>query len=237
MSCYISKNKPMKSFFRMNRILIQLLFTSAILVFVSACQEEERELIIPEENNAIPRESDLGKLIEQVTLHDGSFDDIIDETHCFSINLPYSIFLNGEIREIGSINDYELIDGTEDIVINFPVTINLANHKQVFITSIEQFEELKLTCMPEDSDIECIDFKYPLTLLLFNSTTNEIHSRVVNHDAEWYLFIDDLSEEVLMSIKYPVILETFSGRLIEVTHNTMLFNEILEWARSCNEMD
>lgn len=221
----------------MNKILIQLLFNSAILVFVSACQEEERELIIPEENNAIPRESDLGKLIEQVTLHDGSFDDIVDETHCFSINLPYSIFLNGEIREISSINDYELIEGTDDIAINFPVTINLANHKQVFVTTIEQFEELKLTCMPEDPDIECIDFKYPLTLLLFNSATNEIQSRIMNHDAEWYQFIDDLSEEVLMSIKYPVTLETFSGQSIEVTHNTLLLNEIIEWARSCDEMD
>ena len=221
----------------MNKILILLLSTSAILVFVIACQEEERELILPEENNAIPRESDLGKLIEQVTLHDGSFDDIVDETHCFSINLPYSIFLNGEIREISSINDYELIEGTDDIAINFPVTINLANHEQVFVTTIEQFEGLKLTCMPEDADIECIDFKYPLTILLFNSATNEIQSRVMNHDAEWYRFMDDLNAEVLMSIKYPVTLETFSGQLMEVTHNTVLLEEILEWARSCDEMD
>ncbi|RZS99991.1 hypothetical protein [Aquimarina brevivitae] len=223
--------------------MCRIFFVSFLMCAVSSiflsCQDEEEEQIssIPEETNAIKENSELSKLMQKVTLHDGSFDDIVDESNCFSINIPYTIFRNGESVAINSVADYNSLTAIDDIAIVFPITINLANHKQVFVNNSQSLEELKVQCTEDDSDIECIDFEYPITLLLFNPNTNDILSREIDHDAALFQYMTEKDPEILMSIKYPIQLRAHTGQIVEISHNTDLEEQITLWANSCDEMD
>ncbi len=202
-----------------------------------SCQEEEREFIDPNEDNTIPRNSQLASLMKNVVTHDGSFDDVVDKGNCFSINLPYTIVLNDKEFEIKQILDYQEITDTDQIEIKFPITITTSNHIEEKVQSDDELKTFIDSCTTNDDDIECIDFVYPILLSTFNSNSNQLNTIEVVHDSQLFTLMNATDAEVSMSIQYPIDLRLHDGSDTDVNHNTDLMNKILEVASSCDEND
>ncbi len=218
----------------MKKICCLLIF--GMLLFVS-CQEEEREIIDPNIDDTIPKDSQLAKLMKNVVTHDGSFDDIVDSGHCFSINLPYTIIRNGNNVTIQNANQYQSLTMTDVLEIQFPITITLFDHTEVVIQNINGLKGYADDCMPIDDDIECIDFVYPMQLSVFDVSTNRFSTVDVGHDSQMFIFMSDLDDNTKVSINYPIGLVTHNGQNISAQHNSGLLEIILDTASACEEND
>ena len=56
----------------------------------------------------------------------------------------------------------------------YPIVITLSDYTDVTIENKAQFEEYKAECKEDDDDIECVDFKYPLSYSVFNRKENTV---------------------------------------------------------------
>ncbi len=207
------------------------------MILLSSCQKEEREFIDPNTDNTIPRDSQLAKLMKNVVIHDGSFDDIIDQGNCFSINLPYSVVLNKEVFTITKLDDYASILVSDVVEIQFPIRITLADHTERAVANDAELKTFTKDCMANDDDIECIDFKYPILLSTFDSVTNQLKTLEVNHDAQMFEFMSNVKNTVSVSINYPIDLLLHNGQSIDAQHNSELLSAITEVSNACDEND
>ncbi len=208
-----------------------------IVLWGSACQEEEREFIDASVDTSIPKDSQLSKLMQRIVLHDGSFDDVVDGSNCFSINYPYTIQHNEEVRVITDREAYETLVPTDPITIEFPITVTLDTHSEVIVNDKAALRALSDRCNRIDEDIECIDFVYPMELSVFTTTTNRLTTETVQHDAELYQFMEGRTSNTVMSMKYPIQLHNHSDTRVTATHNEELLTIILNIENACNEND
>lgn len=226
------------------------LIVVALLFVMGSCQEEE---II--QNNGTNNEdvvaanSKVADLIRKTTLKDGSNDNIIDSANCLSVALPVTVVVNGEEIVIDSQEDFELIedifdesDDDEDLLeIIFPITVVLSNFSEITISNQDEFEDLADDCNgenEEDEDIECIDFVYPITVNVFNTLTEVNDELTINNDKEFFNLIDDLEDNEVVTIVFPVSLTLSDGSLVEANSLELLEN-LLDDAKDddCDEDD
>ncbi|WP_298318591.1 hypothetical protein [uncultured Aquimarina sp.] len=206
--------------------------------FMISCQEEERELIDPTLDNTIPKDSQLARLMRNIVTHDGSYDDLVDGGNCYSINLPYSIIRNmTEEIVIDQIEDYNRLNQSDDIKIQFPITVTRDNHLEEIIENDIELQLLANSCELQDDDIECVDFVYPFRFATFNSNNSVINTVEVLHDAQVFGFMENLDENTLVAINYPIRLLLSNGEYLDATHNDELLSRILAFETSCEEND
>ncbi|MFD2565078.1 hypothetical protein [Aquimarina rubra] len=218
--------------FYMFRVIMSVMF------LMISCQEEERELIDPTLDNTIAKDSQLAELMRNIVTHDGSYDDIVDGGNCYSINLPYTITRNStEVIIINQIEDYNQLNQSDDIQIQFPVTITRDNHAEEIIDNDIELQLIADSCMVQDDDIECVDFVYPIVFATFNSSNNVINTVEVLHDAQVFGFMENLDENTVVSINYPIALRISTGELLDAGHNEELLSRILAFETSCEEND
>ncbi|MHA7058556.1 hypothetical protein ACWGOQ_0015135 [Aquimarina sp. M1] len=208
------------------------------MIFMISCQQEEREFIDPTLDNTIPKNSQLAELMKNIVTHDGSYDDVVDGGNCYSINLPYTIILNAtETISIDRIEDYDQLQQSDNIQIQYPVTITHDNHVEEIIEDDLTLQSLANSCVVQDDDIECVDFVYPMVFATFNSNNNIINTIEVIHDAQVFGFMENLEENTAVAINYPVNLLLSDGTLLETRHNEELLSGILAFETSCEEND
>lgn len=213
------------------------LFNFMLLIVLMSCQKEEQEVIDPNIDNTIPQNSRLAGLMRNIVTHDGSYDDIVDGGNCFSINLPYSITRNAQLLIIDSIEDYELLNDSDNIQIQFPIMITKADHVVEIIENQDDLNTLANTCEIHDEDIECVDFVYPFIFATFDSNNNIIDTTEMLHDAQVFGFMGSLNVNTVVSINYPIQLLLSNGEFLEVMHNTDLLSGIEAFEQSCEEND
>jgi len=122
-------------------VLILFLFMLGI-----SCQQEESEIITPDNEEVIEVNSNLGSLLLQTSSNDGFQDDLLDNASCIEIKLPVSVTVNGELIIINTLNDISLVeeniaslDNDNDIIeISFPITIILSDYTEVVVTNEEE---------------------------------------------------------------------------------------------------
>ena len=233
----------MKKFFKYSvystLLILALAFTS--------CQEEFEPLPGPDEQETIMASSSTAKLIENAASRDGSFDNIVDGASCIDIRFPYSVRVNGVDLTIESEEGLQLIEDIFDEIeddenlleIIFPVTVTLSDYAELTINSLDELRELAEECKEggDDDDIECIDFKYPITLYTFDVNEVVTGNVVVESDEDLRKFFAGLDEDDLISIEFPVTLINFDGTEIVVDSNAELANAIELAKETCDEDD
>lgn len=216
----------MLSNYKITSFLIFLLFVIGV-----SCQQEESEIITPDNEEVIDANSNVALLLLQTTLNDGSQDDILDNASCIEINLPVSVTINNELIVINTENDITLVeenidafDTDDDIVeISFPITITLSNHSLVPVTSEEELLQYVINCFGENI-ISCVDFQYPISFSIFNSDFQNADVVTINRDEAMYEFIVSIGDDaaIIASLNYPVVLIYENGNTIEINSNTAL---------------
>ncbi|WP_299440208.1 hypothetical protein [uncultured Aquimarina sp.] len=206
--------------------------------FMVSCQQEEREVINPNDDNTIPKNSQLAQLMKNIVTHDGSYDDLVDGGNCYSINLPYTIVLNmTDELVIDQLDDYDRLSQSDDIQIQFPVTVTLDNHVEEIIENETELQSLADSCEIMDDDIECVDFVYPFRFATYDANSNIINTTEVIHDAQVYGFMENLNENTVVAINYPIRVLINNGEYFEIRHNDELLSRILTFETSCEEND
>jgi len=232
-----------------NHSLSKLLFLPLIVLMTfSSCQDEVVDITEPNDQEVLTANSTLANLIQNTSLKDGSFDNIIDNANCISINLPVTIIVNGIEITIDSEDDLAIIEtiydqfssDVDDIEIVFPITIKLNDFTEVTINDLGELEGFVADCAGEnedDDDIECIDFQYPVSISVFNTAFEVINTVTINSDEELYDFIEDLEGGLLAGINFPVTMIKADGSTIVVNNNDELQAAIEAAKDTCDEDD
>ncbi len=213
------------------------IFFSSVLLMIS-CQQEEREVIDPTLDTTISKDSQLAQLMKNVVTHDGSYDNLVDGSNCFSINLPYTIILNSTDQiTIDHVSDYSQLSQSDTIEIQFPIIITRDNYEEEFVEDISELQSLADGCELTDDDIECVDFVYPFRFQTFDPDTNNMNTTEVAHDAQVFEFMNNIDQNTAVSISYPIQLILSNGEHLDAGHNEELVAGILSFEMSCDEND
>lgn len=220
----------------------------ALLMFMS-CQEEVVDITEPNETEALVANSTLTALVSSTSKMDGSKDNIIDKASCLSIQLPVTVVVNGLEIIIDSEEDYKVIEtifnefeeDDDHLEIIFPITIITENHDDIVINNADELEAFIEECKGEnepDDDIECIDFRYPISFSVYNGDFEVIDVITIDNDRQLHRFIKRVKEgDVFASLNFPVTMVLADGTEIVVNNNEELQVTIEEAKDACNEDD
>lgn len=225
-----------------------LLITFFALLFLTSCQDEVIEIIDPNEQETIVPGSRLANLMRSATSNDGSYDNILDDSDCFSIELPVTIIVNGititieEAEDLDELEDLleELSDNEDFLDFIFPFTIILNDYTEIVIENQDQLEILISQCDDDNDVIECVDFQYPISFSVFNTEFQVIDTIVIESDQELYVFLESLEDEnsaLLISLNFPVTLLYANGETLQVNNNQELSDAIEAAEEDCDDDD
>ncbi len=227
-----------------------LILTFFALIALTSCQNEVTEVSQPDQEKVIAPNSPLASLMRSTSINDGTVDDIMDSADCMSVNLPVTIIVNSITVTINTHEDLELIreifeefsDDEDELEFVFPITIVLSDHTEIVIENAEELENFVSECSGSDDDdvIECVDFVYPISFSIYNTSFQVIETVEVENDEELHDFLDrieDAEEAILASLNFPVTMKYSSGETVEVNSNEELEAVINEADDMCDDDD
>lgn len=225
-----------------------LAFLILVTLISFSCRTEEVESINAPEEEVLQANSQVATLMQRTATNDGSSDNIIDGANCFNVQFPVTVIVNGEEIIVNSEDDLDTIedifdefeDDDDTLVINFPITIILADFTEVIINGYSELEDFADDCNGEnefDDDIECIDFQYPITANVFNSNNELIETITITNDNQLYDFIDDIDENDIITINFPITVILFDGTAQTINNLSELQIVIQNAENDCDEDD
>jgi hypothetical protein len=225
-----------------------IVFVLGVLIFNTSCRKEEMEIIQAPPEDTLTPGSVVASLMQRTAMNDGSGDNIIDNANCFNIQLPVMVIVNGMQVVVTSDADFENVedifdefdDDIDTIEIEFPITIVLNDFTQVVINTISEFYSYSSNCNGEneiDDDIECLDFQYPITASIFNTNNELISTVTISNDEQMYNFIDNIDDNDIITIDFPITLIISDGSPIMISNFNELQNAIENFGDDCDEDD
>lgn len=202
-----------------------------------ACQQEEYEVLTEENEAGFTAGSDFYTLVERTSKNDGSADDEIDDSPCFSLKFPFNIELSGLVIKVASASDLELvierIEELEDdeFSLQFPVTVTLSNYESVSVSNIEEFEELQQSC-EEDleeglSPITCAKIHFPIKVFVYNINTQQTNSANIANKQQLFTFLQNVETHEVLSFDYPITI-SYDGDARVVVNSGKEFSDALK---------
>lgn len=182
-------------------------------------------------------DEELSSLVLSVSAHDGSFDDVLDESGCFSVKFPYDILYKGNIITIESVNDLLSIDPSLEARFQFPIQITFSDYVEVTIESEADLQIARASCATNTiflESIQCVDFIYPVEIAVFNSETSSFETLTVDHDQETFLSVVAFTAQDRASIQFPVSIQFHDGAIVPVFSEMELIQIVSENADDCD---
>ncbi len=225
---------------------VMVLFAMMLLI---SCQEEHIIITEPDKNTAFNTSDTLAELILRITLKDGSFDNIIDNCSAISIKFPYSVQIRNDIITITSPEDIENLEQEyssliASLRINYPVTVIFNDYSESLVSNKGDLQRIQNQCnaiIDEDDEddednIECIDFVYPIELSLYNTEFQKPDFIIAGSDKDLHGILKNM-DDLIVEISYPIAVETWDGRSINIRNNKELENEIINAMDNCDDED
>ncbi len=218
------------------------------LLVATSCRKEESVLIEGPQNETLKANSAVANLLRRTAMKDGSDDNIVDNANCFSLDFPFTVFVNGMEITVTSEEDLDTVedifdefeDDDDTLEIDFPVTIVLSDFSEQEINSIDEFESYVDDCEGEneyDDDIECIDIQYPVSASVFNANNELLDTITITNDKELYEFLEDLDEDDIVEVEFPVTVVLSDGTEVSVSNLDQLEEVIDDAEDDCDEDD
>lgn len=211
----------------------KIVYILIVLVLMS-CYEDDSQTIQSE--NALHHTSELSVYIKSMASHDAAFDDNIDESSCFSLQFPYQLYVNSELTSITSAQEVLGISEDDDIELVFPINTNFYNYEEHHANNGSELNLVKNICT-ENFDIisnPCLDFKFPIAIKEFNDITESFETFQLNSDKEVYLHIENLHDNDVYEIEYPIFLETSVSNSIRIDSNVDFINTFNQFLEECD---
>lgn len=184
---------------------------TSLFVFAAtiSCQDDiDIDTSTEDTNNS---ESVFTTKAQRSSMFDGSIDDVLDNSPCFAVQLPVSVLLNGIETSISTILDLNIIGDTDVVQLFFPITITSYDYSETVVNSEQEFIQLVEACetLTENNEgpITCADINFPIQV--FTSTNTQVQNDfTINSNENMYVFIENLNENDVYTINYPITVTT-----------------------------
>lgn len=223
-------------------------FLIAYLGCFISCQKEISTIIQPNQDEVLNLNSAITLLVKNTVTFDGSKDNIIDNASCISIELPVTVVVNGTEIVINTEDDFEAIeaifdafsDDNDNLQIVFPIEIILSDFSKVLINNYDELSTYTMLCNGNneyDEDIECIDFKYPIVLSVFNTESQISQTVTILNDEQFYNAIEAINNSQIIEIQFPITAILYDGTEEIISNMVSLQSALEEADNSCDEDD
>lgn len=212
------------------------------IVFIS-CQNEET-LVIQDTTKNLTAVSPLTSLISRISQNPTSNDNILDNSSCFTVQLPVIVIVNGKQIKVADQNDYHTVQAaldafsSDDDIVNFvyPIAIQYQNFSTQQITNVDQLDDVIDNCDEDDGfdEIDCIDINYPIKIDIYNANSQIAKTITIHNDTELYNFLEDLESNVFLSINYPISITNVNDQKVTITNNSDFENSIEDGIKACD---
>ncbi len=226
------------------------IFSKILILFILtvSCRNELNESTYNIDSNQLIANSKISNLIHNISLNDGSLDNILDNASCFSIKLPVTIMIDDQPTiMINSKDDFKSIEKTftenEDnpnqIIFSYPITLIFSDFSEISISNAEQLKNQVEQCSTqiEDEDIECIDFLYPFSVSFFDARKELIETITFSSDKSLFQFISNISSEDIAEIQFPINIILPDNSTNTINDLDQLENSIEAAVNDCDEED
>ncbi len=224
-----------------------LIVPALVVITLFGCQKEIDVTILPPPEDAFTANSSAAAVIVRASLHDGSYDNILDSASCFSLVLPVTATVNGQQVIFNTPEDIKLIERIWDessvdqdyVSLQFPVTVLRADHTTLTVANKDTLHDLRDLCEEggSDDDIECIDFLYPIKITAYDTQNQISNVIIINDDKQLYDFMESLDDNELLTFTFPLILIFTDGTELTLNDNKTLESVIEDAADDCDEDD
>ena len=207
-----------------------------MLVMIAGCQKEELTIVEGEDDEAFTDDRQLKSLLMSVVSHDGSFDDIVDSSSCFSIDFPYTCYYKGYPYPVNSIDDLAVFKNGDELIPKFPVNITFANYLQAEVPDVTAFNQLIDLCANGslyNDIINCVDIIYPVRISVYDPSNSSFETIIFENDKQTFLSIEDFDVDRIASIQYPIQLRMQNEVVLTINSNDALKTEILSMIPFC----
>ncbi|WP_353776955.1 hypothetical protein [Winogradskyella sp. 3972H.M.0a.05] len=218
------------------------------LILFSSCRKEEMELINTPDDNILGSNSSIASLMQRVAINDGSVDNILDRANCFTIKYPVTVTANSEnitVTNALELDNVEAVfdrydDDPDALTIQFPITIIKDDFEEIEVTSNSELTTIASNCAGEnvaDTDIECLDFQYPISASIFNTNSELIGTETLTNDKELFSFIEAIDTNDIINIDFPITTKLYNDTETVVNSLSELETIISANISACNEDD
>jgi len=220
---------------------LKFITTVLILSFIAftSCQDE-----IDNENGENPNTNSADSVtasnLERNSMRDGSFDDFLDGNSCSSILLPATATVNGtEITLINEASYQQVIDilgefnnDDDEIVLQFPLTVQLSNYTEVIVTSQSEYDAILDACQQAEDAAEdaisCLDIDFPITILTYSLNLDQTGSVVIESEQELYNYMNNFGDNELFAVNYPITATLSNDTVVTISSDSDLQSRINE---------
>lgn len=224
---------------------VKILLATLFLISFLSCQHESEEVIADVNNiQSISATSPLTTLIERVSQSPTALDNVIDKCSCYSVLLPVTVTVDGQIIVVSSTSNYATVQSvinasnTDDDIIHFtfPITIKYKNFQTQVVSSQSQLDNEYNDCHDDDGfdEIECIHFVFPFSANVYNSGSQVPSTVTFHNNSELHNYLVNISSTTLVSINYPISVINSSGQTVVISNNGQLEDFIEGSIDDCN---
>ncbi len=223
----------------------RLLFFACTLLFLGTSCQEEQETQVINTSQSLTKDAPLSVLIRRVIQNPTNFDDVLDGTASFSVNLPVNITLNGNYIQVNTVDDLSYVksiknmsNSDDDVVhFSFPITVKRPDFSETVIQNQAQYNDFVTSCGSDSNfhEISCVAFKFPIQVKLYNTGSQLASSKKLYSNQEMYGYIVSLNADEIYSITYPAEMQKPDGTWLAVNNNTDLQSFIESNINACDE--
>ncbi|WP_281638026.1 hypothetical protein [Flavobacterium marginilacus] len=210
--------------------------SSILFLLLLSCQSEINEQDY-DMQGTVTNVSPLTTYLQRVAMVKTVQDNIIDNSNYCTIKLPYTVTVNDVKIAVNTIDDYQKVSDNinansydADIVkIDFPVTMVYYNYIEKLIPTQADFNTLidYWNLYPDLlSKINGLNINYPITINIYNSSSQIASSVSIISDQAFFNFIKNMNSSEYISLKYPISVVDYNNQSKLITNNLDFENAI-----------
>ena len=217
------------------------------LLGLTGCMESYEDVQYPDENEVISLNSSFERQLINITLLDGSIDNVLDNASCLTVKLPVEAYLNDELYQINTYSDLqafetayqEEITSRDQFRLVYPIRVINEKYQETEISNAIDLELQAQNCVEggTDSDIECIDFVYPLEVVSYDPIYQSAKVESIPNDNELYYLLSNRKTEEVLGFGYPITVMDHQGEQVAISGNDAMQNLINDAVSTCDEGD
>jgi hypothetical protein len=208
----------------MKKIMVCL----TLSVLAVSCGTEELVTAYAPADNLVSNVA-LKEKVMRVAQNPTAIDNIIDESDCFSVKIPYGVYVNGIGVAINSTDDYAQVQAILDaddynydsVDLIYPVTVVYADYTEETFTTALYFFNARAACTGS-RELSCISLTYPVGIKTYTSSNVLAESFEVGTKEALYGFLNTVGGYDAAAFAYPIELVQADGSTISISDNQML---------------
>lgn len=225
-------------------VILRFLFVTLLFSFAISCQTEE-ETIVQDNAQSFLRNSPIAGLLARTSQNPTSLDNVLDNSSCFSVQLPVTVIVNNQQLTVTDEADYQTVQDAidafsdDDDIVNFvyPITIRYQNFQTQVLQDSDDLDDVLDDCTDDDGfdEIDCISIVYPIVINIYDSNNQIANTVTITSNSNLFNFLNNLGNNTYVAINYPITAVNADGQTITINSNSALENFIEDSIDDCDD--